>query len=586
MKIQILPDYIINKIAAGEVIENPSSVVKELVDNSLDAGATEILIEINEGGRQLIRISDNGCGMSKDDALLCLERHATSKIKEYEDIEEVLTMGFRGEAVPSIASISKFTIITCTKDAAEGTMILVEGGKLIKVLPAARSQGTTIEVKTLFYNVPVRRKFQKSPSYDAAEIIKIVSLLVLAYPHVKIKLISDQKIVIDALQGTLKERIVNVLGADFAAGTCPIDHNEKNIHLKGYIGIPSYTRNNRTGQYLFVNQRPVSSQLVSMAVRDGYGHALPMQRYPVFVLHMTIPGSFVDVNVHPQKKEVRFRQEHDLRQLICYAVARALQNTEIQTISASYEEAKPAVRPVFIPEEIPTPPPFVVSMDDIIEEKELTLPKPDFFDHSPQKTVSAPIAPKVVGTLPGYIMLDALGTNGLFEQEGMYIVDQRRAHFRVLYDNFQKNVNAKKDIQNLLIPEMLELSTWESSMLQNSLETFKQAGIHIQEFGKNTFVIQSYPRCLTGQNIGTLIKNVLEDLKQYEDSSELTLALSKPIYSLALRGALSGTKRLSIEEAEKLIYELIRCETPYLCPQGKHTIVHLSQNELAKQFHN
>ena len=583
MKIHILPDHIINKIAAGEVIENPSSVIKELVDNSLDAGATEIVIEINEGGRQLIRISDNGCGMSKDDALLCLERHATSKIKDYEDLEEVVTMGFRGEAVPSIASVSKFTLITCLKDFKEGTMILVEGGKLLKVMPAARSQGTTIEVKTLFYNVPVRRKFQKSPSYDVSEIIKMVSLLALANPKKKIKLVSDQKIVIDSQAGSLKERMVDVLGADFVAGTVMIDHHEKDIHIQGFVGIPSYTRNNRTGQYLFVNQRPVLSPLVSMAVRDGYGHALPMQRYPVFVLHMSIPGTFVDVNVHPQKKEVRFRQEQELRQLICYAVALTLQRTEIQPLNGSYEETKPTIRPAFNIEEIPYKPSFTVDRTDIVDHKTLLQPKPDIFDSTPKKTNPAPLAPRVMGTMPGYIMLEGLGTSGLFEKEGMYIVDQRRAHFRILYETFLKNKEAS-EVQTLLIPEMLELTAWESSMLHQVMDTFRQIGIQIQEFGKNTFVIHGFPRSLSGQDIPALVRSVLEDLKQYEESSELSLALSKPVVSVALKGALSMTKRLGIEEAQKLVSQLVQCDTPYLCPQGKHTIVHLSQNELAKQF--
>ena len=334
-RIRVLNENTINKIAAGEVIENPASVVKELVENSLDAGASEICVEVVGGGRQLIRITDNGCGMNGDDALLCLERHATSKIRNVEDISEVSTMGFRGEAIPSIASISKFTLITCPAPSEEGdsnaTMVIVDGGNLIKCCGAERSPGTTIEVKSLFFNIPVRKKFQKSPTYDSNEILKMLSILSLGNPTIKFILISNHKTVLSTTGGisdnfltNLGERISLTLGLEFSSSLISFEEKAADFHVAGFLGKPNYHRHNRTGQYLFINQRPVFSPIISNLVREGYGPTLPTNRYPVFVLHLSLPGSFIDVNVHPQKREVRLRYEHAFRQTFIQSIEKGL----------------------------------------------------------------------------------------------------------------------------------------------------------------------------------------------------------------------------------------------------------------------
>ena len=295
-KIRVLSENSINKIAAGEVIENPASVVKELVENSLDAGATDICVEIKGGGRQLIRVTDNGSGMSADDALLCLERHATSKIRDVQDIHQITSLGFRGEAIPSIASISKFMLLTCLHEKSEeGTLVIVEGGNILKCAPAACSPGTTIEVKSLFFNVPVRKKFQKSPAYDTTEILKMLSLLALGHPDIKFQLISNQEILLNApaplstsFDDQLGERINAVLGSEFFQGTCHAQGSKGDLELQGYIGLPACTRHNRTGQFLFINKRAVFSPLISYAVREGYGPSLSTNRHPLFVLHLNL----------------------------------------------------------------------------------------------------------------------------------------------------------------------------------------------------------------------------------------------------------------------------------------------------------
>lgn len=340
-KIRVLSDHTINQIAAGEVIENPASVVKELVENSIDAGASEIGIEIQGGGRQLIRITDNGCGMLLDDALLCLERHATSKLQNVDDIHSLTTMGFRGEAIPSIASISKFSLLTCPKDDLEspkdmGTLIIVDGGKIMTCSKAPRAPGTTIEVKSLFFNVPVRKKFLRSPSVDANEIHKKVSSIALGYPSLKFHLTHDGKTLIstsvnskDNSEQQLKSRIEDILGDEFVKNSTYTEESSNGISIEGVISTPSYTRHNRTGQYIYINKRAVHCPLVSFAVKDGFGTYIDSGRFPAFVLNLQLDGSLVDVNVHPQKIEVRLRQEHLIRELILKAVRKTLGSGQI-----------------------------------------------------------------------------------------------------------------------------------------------------------------------------------------------------------------------------------------------------------------
>src|ERR1700733_11151590 len=315
-RIGVLDEHTINQIAAGEVIENSASVVKELLENAIDAGSTEISVEIKAGGRQLIRVTDDGCGMCRDDAILCLERHATSKIRNLEDVYSIGTMGFRGEAIPSIASISKMTILTCEEEGKEGTLVMVDGGKIINCVSAARSRGTTIEIKSLFFNVPVRKKFQRSPTYDGIEILKVVSIQALAHPEIKFQLIHNQNHELSLMSQTNEDflsqlggRVSSVVGSEFKAGLKTASFDKEKYHVQGFLGLPTYTRHNRTGQYLFINRRAVFSPFISYAVREGYGTSLATNRHPVYVLHLTLPGYLIDVNVHPQKREVRLHQE-------------------------------------------------------------------------------------------------------------------------------------------------------------------------------------------------------------------------------------------------------------------------------------
>jgi DNA mismatch repair protein MutL len=560
-KIRILTEETINQIKAGEVIENAASVIKELVENSLDAGATQISVEISGGGRQLIRVRDNGSGMNGDDALLSLERHATSKIREVEDLHALTSMGFRGEALPSIASISKLTMLTSPPDK-EGTLVQVEGGKILSSASVDCAAGTSIEVKELFYNVPARRKFQKSPQHDTQQILKSLTLLALGNPEVKFELISNKKSLLSTGTGfNIEERIREVLGVEFFHEMCPIEAVKGDWSLQGYVGMPACTRHNRTGQFLFINRRAVVSPLISYAVREGYGPALAPNRHPLFILHLELPGELVDVNVHPQKKEVRMRQEQAIRDWLIRSVEAALPQAETFA---------PALMPHYEP--ISFPP---LRLSEALPELPLKRENPTLF--------TAPALPKMqrvraIATLPGYIVTESPPT------EGLGLIDQRRAHARLIFErlSISEEKGGSLAVQNLLIPYTLELTSIESALLQPHLERLNRAGISIKEFGRHSFVIDALPQIFGNADISTFLHDLISSMREWENIvQEEKLA---QIALTASRASVSRSRRLSLEEAQLLVNQLMECEKPHQCPKGHPTQVHLSMAELTKYF--
>jgi DNA mismatch repair protein MutL len=600
-KIRVLDEHTINKIAAGEVIESPASVVKELVENSLDAGATEICIEIGGGGRSLIRITDNGCGMNRDDALLCLERHATSKIKEVEDIATIGTMGFRGEAMPSIASISKFRLLTCPQEGGEATLLIAEGGRILQCGAAVRSPGTTIEVKSLFFNVPVRRKFQKSPSHDANEILKSTTVLALGNPHVKFQLIDNQETKIQTglscqkdLMDLLEERICALMGSEFMAGCCKVDIANENYSLRGYVGLPALARLNRTGQYLFINGRAVFSPQISFLVRDAYGTLLPSNKHPIFVLHLSVPGEFVDVNVHPQKKEVRLRQESAMKDMLLKGVQQAIQkgSNECHPLYAPMLESEPATmqeRPIINPgfsmcsreeqaliKEYVPPQPMIRTTPSILQ------PSPSLFPAPPAENRAFP---RVLNTIPSYIILDALTLEDwkAVPQDGLCLLDQKAAHARVIFENLQQNPG-RVAVQFLLIPQPVNVPPHEASLVRMHLDHLIAAGIHIHETGPSNFLVDAIPEVLGNVDVGKLILDLLDHAGEFQGKNALENEIQRQVAFSASEAAVNSYRRLQIEEAQMLVNRLFRCKTPFLCPHGKPTLSYLGPEELMKKF--
>ena len=600
-KIRVLDEHTINKIAAGEVIENPASVVKELVENSIDAEANEITIEIKGGGRQLIRITDNGLGMSQDDAVLCLERHATSKIREVEDIHLLMTMGFRGEAIPSIASISKFTILTRQADHPMGTMVLVEGGRLLQAVPAACAPGTTMEVKSLFYNIPVRKKFQKSPNYDTNEILKMVNVLALAHPSIRFHLISNEKTLLDTSQQSFSEeleqlgnRIETVLGLEFSQGTTSIQKNQEDFKLLAYFGQPNFTRPNKTGQYLFINRRAIQSPLIFYHVKESYGTALSPNRYPIFVLHLTIPGNLVDVNVHPQKKEVRLRQEEILKNLIHNSVKEilesggvfqsALLDWDMPSSSSPFSFDKPSFTESF---SIPTPaiyplspPTPKITLHEEMASRYTPSPSPSFNFQNEEEKKS--IFPKILGTISGYILIDATEINP--SQEGLYYLHQKNAHARLIYEQLLQT-QAKIGIQHLLIPHTIHLTPSEIALLNEHLPLLQELGFHFYQSGVSQFCLDALPEIIGNVDVEAFAKDLLVQLQSEQEKINLKKLFARQIALSASRLAISNTSKLSFTEAQNLVKLLYQCQNNSLCPVG-HPIMHyVGLPEISKKFH-
>lgn len=592
-KIRILDEHTINQIAAGEVIENPSSVVKELVENAIDAKAREIVIEIKGGGRQMIRVSDNGCGMGYDDALLCLERHATSKIRGIDEIHQISTMGFRGEAVPSIASISKMTLISRRESDEKGTLISIDGGKILACTPAERSQGTTFEVKSLFFNVPVRKKFQRSPTYDAAEILKVVSIQALAHPEIKFELISNEERVLSAklpekelLIERIGERILAVLGKEYFIGLIPIEKEHNATKLVGFLGLPSYTRHNRTGQYLFINRRAVFSPLVSYAVREAFGTAISTNRHPVFTLFLTMDGSLVDVNVHPQKREVRLRQDFHIKEFIIKAAEEGLNFNLSPVEGAPLFEALPEPDMSFPAFKQSLPISFEFKPQASFQQTEApsigSFPKSEEVPYLPSFTFEAKeehifSSLRVIASMQRYLILSSKGAT-------LFLLDCRAAHSRIIYDALMKEEKESPSVQHLLIPYTFELSRQEGDLLKRYLDYFNRLGLNLELFGENTFSINSIPQIFNIADIKGIILQVLHDLERHQSEGIFKGEIQKKISNAASKAAVSTQKRLSLIEGECLLKELLKSKTPGHCPHGKPTIVELKQEEIAKQF--
>lgn len=593
-RIRVLDEQTINQIAAGEVIENPASVVKELIENAIDAGSTEISVEIKAGGRQLIRVTDNGCGMCRDDAILSLERHATSKIRHLSDVYSLNTKGFRGEAIPSIASISKMTILTCEEEAKESTLITVDGGKIINCTAGARSRGTTIEVKSLFFNVPVRKKFQRSPAYDAAEILKVVSTQSLAHPEIKFQLIHNQnhelslttQIQEDFLS-RLGERVFSVLGSDFKAGMKAISLDKEKVHIQGFLGLPTYTRHNRTGQYLFINKRAVFSPFISYIIREGYGPSLATNRHPVYVLHLTLPSSLVDVNVHPQKKEVRLHQDQNLKNILLFAVEKTLQQNflpfeEQESTQSISSFSKPFSSFIQTNARLPDlNSPSIFASNHQFEASSIKLFNPSS-QEAPDLSLPIPkqeesiLIPQVAICLQGYLLLNS-------DSKGLYLIDQQAAHRRIIYEKLLEKGNNQISIQNLLIPETLETTPVEAAIIREHLEELKWLGIGIEEFGSTTFLIQSTPTLWKDINICYWVKQMIDNLKE-DDNGPMKLDRAKRLAKAASSAAVSQKKKLTLQEGQALAVQLFKCSQPNHCPYGKPTMIELSNEEIAKQF--
>ncbi len=572
-KIIVLSDHTINKIAAGEVIENPASLVKELIENSLDAKATKIVIEVMGGGLQKIIISDNGSGMGPEDAVLSLQRHATSKIKDDSDLVDINTMGFRGEALASASAVSKMTLQTAD-ETGRGTLVEAEAGKILHVSPCARMQGTTIEIRNLFYNVPARKKFQKSPSFCLADITKTVTALGLAHPFVSFELYSAEESILKlkdpgavSFLEAIKIRSKEVLGDEFLEDHIALEGDFASFSCTGLLGSFQNTRPNRSLQYQFLNNRSVLCPAVSFAVKDAFGTRIEEKRFPVYVLHLTIPKEFIDVNVHPQKKEVRLQNEAFFKEALRKKI-------EEHLVPSSCFNHTTSAYPLFSEES------FFAKPKTSYEE-----PVREFlFKEAPREEKQLEFAfdmqPEIIGLYEHFLWVDAasIALEGVPE-EGLLWIDLKKAESRILFDALQKKGKASEK-QLLFFPLTLSCSAHEAQKIEAGLEEIDALGFTLGK-SRNGFLIEAIPPSL-GEG------EALDFLKDYlyseEKDSFVTSRNERKLASACSAISSRRKKPYSQSEASAIFKNLLKTSSPKLCPMGDTILTSLGKDELQRLF--
>ncbi len=570
-KIHILDDATINKIAAGEVIERPSSVVKELIENSIDAGASDIRIEVTKAGKKQIRVIDNGCGMSRDDAELSFLKHATSKISNIEDIETVRTMGFRGEALSSICAVAKVEIITKTMDELSGTKVVVHGGKLMGIASTGTADGTTITVEELFYNTPARKKYLKSDSTELAHIIDVVTGNALGHNNASFTLLHNGTEILRSPAAELHDTIVHIYGGEIARAMLPVYFESDLAKVTGFVSKPSLTRGSPDFQSLYINDRNVGSRAISSALRDGYGTLLPKGRFPVAVLKIYIDTMEVDVNVHPTKNQVRLSHERGICDTVAQAVKIALAqktlvpDANLHKQSLLYENAPgiPLVRE--------TGTGFKVSMKDT--ERRLLRTERAGKDDLKSKLRMPEV--KVLGQVGAVYIIAETG-------DGLMIIDQHAAHERIFYEQVRQS--RRSDSQELIIPINLELDSREKVLMKECIPYLEEFGFRISVFGPGAFAVTAVPNVLGRLENPELIHDMVTDILSEGRIKDETGVFERITKSIACRSAIKAGADCSPSQMQSLIEQLFRTENPYTCPHGRPTMVSFNRQELDKLF--
>jgi DNA mismatch repair protein MutL len=604
-RIQVLSEAMANKIAAGEVVERPASVVKELVENALDAGATEIEVEVAGGGRSLVRVGDDGAGMSRDDAILSLERHSTSKIREPADLAHITTMGFRGEALPAIAAVSRLTITTCEREAESGTFVKADGGRLVNVVEVGRAPGTTVEVRQLFRNVPARRKYLRSAEREMGEIARTVDTYALAHPGVYFSLMHNGKVVaLMPKADSLADRVAAVFGRQTLAQTVPVDHRAEGVSIRGVVGKPSLTRSNRAQQYYYVNGRPIWHTGLSRAVEVGFRSLLMRGRYPVAVLFVELDPALVDPNVHPTKREVRFRNEWGLREAVAAAVADALKAADLApVVSVTQKDEEPTAERAEHAEAAPERTDFEQELASSSARQFWTKSGPaapttaELFDQDPEpnlvETTEPSQAEREVPDERPAVHRGALRLRHLAQlrtayllaedDDGLVVVDQHAAHERVLYERIMAALDGRgRTSQRLLVPRTIELTHRESLTVEEHLDLFQRMGFELRHFGPNTYLVEATPTYMPEAAWDEVFRDILDEVdanqKEYRQRPEQT------IITAACKAAVKAHDSLTRDESVRLLADLAACERPFTCPHGRPTMIRMTEHDLEKEF--
>jgi len=611
MSIQILSDDLANQIAAGEVVERPASIVKEVVENAIDAGATRISIEIEEAGKKSIRVSDNGSGMEPEDARLAFERHATSKIKSASDLESIQSLGFRGEALPSIASISRVRMATGTGKGRNGTEISIEGGGASKVKEIAFSKGTTIEVNQIFYNTPARQKFLKRDGTEASHITQVVQQQALAHPEIQFSLHHNGRQLLATLPtDQALYRIAELFGAELSKELIRVESDDGTYRIEGFISSPVYTRSNRNTQYCFINSRFVRDRVLLSATQQGYSHLLPRGQHPVLFLFMTMDPGLLDVNVHPAKAEVRFAFQQDVYRFVSHAVQDALQQNKKSFTPMGDDSAPggqhrdmspsldvPGHQPVSAPSQGSTPGAYqpepgrgdwsrglealykpAPSMDRG-RSVEADSRQIEFFGQKP-KPVSDMVFSEFepVGQLNNSFIL-------MQGPKGVLVVDQHIAHERVLYERFREAADNKKvEIQDLLFPLAVEFPPAEAQALAEHVGSLRELGMHLEAFGKDGFLLRAVPALLKNHDQESMIREVAGRLIREEKDHTLQGKMEDIMIMMSCRNAIKVNHPMELDQIRKLLHDLEQTKMPYTCPHGRPIALLFEMNDILRKF--
>lgn len=635
-KIQVLDQVTIDKIAAGEVVERPASVVKELVENAIDAKAGAVTVEIKEGGISFMRIADNGCGIDKEDVRGAFLRHSTSKIRSADDLDHITSLGFRGEALSSIAAVSQVELITKTPEDSFGTRYMICGGKEEGLEETGAPDGTTFLVRQLFYNVPARRKFLKTAMTEAGHVNDLMTRMALSHPQISFRFINNgQSKLHTSGNGNLKDVIYHIYGREIAANLLNVDYEKNGIHVTGYIGAPLISRGNRNFETYFINGRYVKSSIIYKAIEDAYKDFSMQHKYPFTVLHVEVIGGDVDVNVHPTKMEVRFHNQQMIYNCIYEAVDRTLHAKElIPEVTIDVPEVKKTEKPEVAPKpaekteekdldyfmremkkrvisyhqqnssaevkgksEIFKP---EVQEDKVreaaisyqAEKRKTTAKQPE-----PQERMERKEETEQLTLFDGklldkekradYTMIgQVFDTYWLVEYDNsLYIIDQHAAHERVLYEKTLREMKTREFTSQMISPPViLNLTMQEAELLRTYMEQFTRIGFEFEEFGQDSYAVRSVPANLFGIAKKELLIEMIDDLSEEVRRRQSSELIDEKIASMSCKAAVKGNMRLSVQEVDALIGELLKLENPYHCPHGRPTIISMSRRELEKKF--
>lgn len=678
--IHVLDQITIDKIAAGEVIERPASIVKELVENAIDAGATSVKIEIKDGGISFIRITDNGCGIPQDEVQRAFLRHSTSKIETVEDLSHIASLGFRGEALSSIAAVTRTELITKTADAEFGTRYVIEGGKEVSLEDTGAPNGTTFLVHQLFYNVPARRKFLKTPMTEAGHVQDLLMHLALSHPEVAFQFLNNgQEKLRTSGNGKLKDVIYNVYGRDVASNLIEIDYEKNGIHITGFLGKPIITRGNRNFENFFVNGRYVKSAMISKSVEDAYRDFVMQHKFPFAVLHFHLSGENVDINVHPTKMELRFSRQQEVYNTVFEAVHRTLlepeliqkaeipdpgspfllrprrENEKVTTEELIKQEQSKETVQRNVQNDIQDEDYFIRKMKERVlsyhnrsssaevadrkeifradEQKDKIAEHVKYAVEAVDKTVAPETAAAVQKSKPAVEMQTATTStdaasdceitdaksepeNGtqmdLFEEnflkrdiraeykligqvfdtywlvefkDNLYIIDQHAAHERVLYERTLREMKSREFTSQYLSPPIiLSLSMQEAQLLNENMDRFSRIGFEIEPFGGEEYAVRAVPDNLFSIAKKELLMEMIDDLTEGLSTSMTPELIDEKVASLSCKAAVKGNNRLSAQEVDKLIGELLTLDNPYHCPHGRPTIIAMTKRDLEKKF--